>query len=134
MKSQIKRRILLAKVGFDGHDHGMRTLSRELRDAGMEVIYLGLYQTGESIAATAMQEDVQAIGLSYLGMDQLVHTPSVMKALKERNLDIPVAVGGLIPQEDFAPLKKMGVKLVVGSATPYPDIVKVVEEIVQGEE
>lgn len=119
-----KIRVLMAKPGLDGHDRGVKVIARALRDAGMEVIYTGLRQTPEDIAEAAVQEDVDAIGLSCLSGAHMALFPEVVKLLKKRGAgDIVVAGGGIIPEEDIPKLKKAGVKAVFGPGTPLSEIV-----------
>ena len=104
-------RVLVAKPGLDGHDRGAKVVARALRDAGMEVIYSGLRQTPQQIAAAAVQEDVDVVGLSILSGAHNVLVPEVLLALKERGGEgIAVVVGGIIPDKDIAPLKAKGVR------------------------
>jgi methylmalonyl-CoA mutase C-terminal domain/subunit len=96
-------RVLVAKVGLDGHDRGVKVVARILRDAGFEVIYTGLFQTPEKVAAAAVDEDVDAVGLSMLSGAHMTLAPKVVDKLRERGVDVPVIVGGIIPDQD-APL------------------------------
>jgi methylmalonyl-CoA mutase, C-terminal domain len=106
-------RVLVAKPGLDGHDRGAKVIARALRDAGMEVIYTGLRQTPEMIVNAALQEDVQAIGLSILSGAHNAIVPRVMELLKEKHMDdVIVLVGGIIPDEDAEQLKRLGVAAV----------------------
>ena len=106
-------RIIVAKPGLDGHDRGAKVIARALRDAGMEVIYTGLRQTPEQIVAAALQEDADVIGLSILSGAHMHICPRVMELLRERGMtDVVVIVGGIIPDDDAAQLKKMGVAAV----------------------
>lgn len=108
-----KLRVLVAKPGLDGHDRGAKVIARALRDAGMEVIYTGLRQTPEMIVNSALQEDVQVIGLSILSGAHNAIVPRVMELLAAKQMtDVRVIVGGIIPDEDAAQLKKMGVAAV----------------------
>jgi methylmalonyl-CoA mutase, C-terminal domain len=103
-------RVLVAKPGLDGHDRGAKVIARALRDAGMEVIYTGLRQTPEMIVNAALQEDVQVIGLSILSGAHNAIVPRIMELLREKGLaDVIVIVGGIIPDEDAARLKELGV-------------------------
>lgn len=117
-------RVLTAKVGLDGHDRGVKIISRALRDAGMEVIYSGLHRTPEEIVATAIQEDVDVIGLSILSGAHMTLLPRIIELLKEHEvLDRFIVVGGgVIPDEDVVVLKAMGVRDILGQDTP-PDYV-----------
>ncbi len=109
--SEKKLRILVAKPGLDGHDRGAKIIARALRDAGFEVIYTGLHQTSEIVAEAAIQEDVDAIGLSILSGAHMTLFPKVIELLAEKGAgDIPVFGGGIIPKEDIAELEKLGVK------------------------
>jgi len=123
MNSQRKTRVLVAKPGLDGHDRGARVVAYGLRDAGFEVIYTGLRQTPEQIVTAAVQEDVDVIGLSVLSGAHLALTRKVMEKLREQDAaDIPVLVGGLIPEADKAVLKEMGVAEVFTAGTPISSI------------
>jgi methylmalonyl-CoA mutase C-terminal domain/subunit len=125
-------RILIAKPGLDGHDRGAKVITRALRDAGMEVIYTGLHQTPEMIVETALQEDVDAIGLSILSGAHNYLIPRIMELLKEKGLDdVTVFAGGIIPDEDVPGLKAAGVKEVFGPGTPLETIVRFVRENVR---
>lgn len=112
-------RVLIAKPGLDGHDRGAKVIARALRDAGYEVIYTGIRQTPETIAETALQEDVDAIGLSILSGAHLTLFPRIFEELRARGIDdVVVWAGGIIPDEDVAPLKAMGVRAVFGPGSP----------------
>lgn len=115
-----KIRVLITKVGLDGHDRGARVVSALLREAGMEVIYLGTYQTPEMIVKAAIEEDVDIIGLSYLSGEELAHTPKIVRLMKENNIhDVLLLVGGIFPKEEIPTLKEMGVdEVFMGSLTP----------------
>jgi methylmalonyl-CoA mutase C-terminal domain/subunit len=119
-----KVRVLIAKPGLDGHDRGAKVVARALRDAGMEVIYTGLHQTPEQIVQTALQEDVDAIGLSCLSGAHDVLFPRVMELVKENGMDVVVTAGGIIPEEDIPMLKKCGIAAVFGPGTPIEEIVR----------
>ena len=124
-----KIRVLVAKVGLDGHDRGAKIVARALMDAGMEVIYTGLRQTAEDIATAAVQEDVDVVGLSFLSGDHMVLVPKVMQTLREKGLeDIMVLVGGIILKRQIPELKKMGVQAVFLPGTPPADIEKYIQE------
>jgi len=117
-------RVLTAKVGLDGHDRGVKVVSRALRDAGVEVIYAGLRQTPEMVIEAAIQEDVDAIGISLHSGAHMTLIPRVLELLKEREAtDIVVFGGGIIPEDDAAELKKMGVVEIFGPGTPLQAIV-----------
>ena len=122
-------RVLVAKPGLDGHDRGAKVVARALRDSGFEVIYTGLHQTPEMIVNTAVQEDVQVIGLSILSGAHLVLVPDIVKKLSEKGLsDVLLLVGGIIPDEDLPSLKSAGVHMVFTPGTPLPDVVKYIKE------
>ena len=122
-----KIRVLVAKPGLDGHDRGAKVIARALRDAGMEVIYTGLRQTPEMIVNTALEEDVQVIGLSILSGAHNAIVPRVMELLKEKEMtDVKVIVGGIVPDEDAAQLKRAGVAAVY---QPGSSLEKIVEFI-----
>ena len=127
MQNVRKIRVLIAKPGLDSHDRGAKVVARALRDAGMEVIYTGLRQTPEQIAETALQEDVDVIGLSILSGAHKTLFPRIMELLKKRGLtDVMVFAGGIIPEEDVPQLKKLGVKEIFGPGTPTEAIIKYV--------
>jgi methylmalonyl-CoA mutase C-terminal domain/subunit len=119
-----KIRVLVAKPGLDGHDRGAKVIARALRDAGMEVIYTGLRQTPEMIVNAALQEDVQVIGLSILSGAHNAIVPRVMELLKEKGMtDVMVIVGGIVPDEDAARLKSLGVAAVFQPGSSLEEIV-----------
>ena len=127
-----KIRVLVAKPGLDGHDRGAKVIARALRDAGMEVIYTGLHQTAEQIVKTAIQEDVDVIGLSLLSgahMTLFVDVASMLKA--EHMDDVLLLGGGIIPEEDVPALKKAGVAEVFGPGTPVDMIVRFIQKNVK---
>jgi methylmalonyl-CoA mutase C-terminal domain/subunit len=118
-------RVLVGKVGLDGHDRGVKLVTRALRDAGMEVIYTGLHQTPEQIVATAIQEDVQAIGLSLHSGAHNSLFPRVIELLKEQGAgDVVVFGGGIIPDDDIPRLKEAGVRALFRPGTPMAEIVE----------
>ena len=127
MEKGRKIRVLISKPGLDSHDRGAKVVARALRDAGMEVIYTGLRQTAEQIAETALQEDVDVIGLSILSGAHKTLFPRIMKLLKEQDLtDVMVFAGGIIPEEDMAEMKKLGIKEIFGPGTPTETIIRYV--------
>ncbi|HEY3067444.1 MAG TPA: cobalamin B12-binding domain-containing protein [Methylomirabilota bacterium] len=129
MTDERKIRVVVAKPGLDGHDRGAKIVARALRDAGFEVIYTGLHQTPEQIVATAVQEDADAIGLSVLSGAHNYLFKAVLDLLKEKGGDdIAVFGGGIIPPEDIAALKAMGVKELFTPGTSTQDIVRFVRE------
>jgi len=127
-----KIRVLVAKPGLDGHDRGAKIVARALRDAGMEVIYTGLRQSPEQIVETAIQEDVNVIGLSILSGAHTHLFPRIMELLKENKVeDIVVIGGGVIPEEDIYELKKIGIAEVFTPGTNTKDIIKFIQEKVK---
>ncbi len=120
-----KIRVLVAKPGLDGHDRGAKVIARALRDAGMEVIYTGLRQTPEMIASAALQEDVDAVGISILSGAHNTLCPRIVNLMRENGMDDTlVLVGGIVPQEDIATLKAIGVSEIFLPGTSTEDIVK----------
>jgi methylmalonyl-CoA mutase cobalamin-binding domain/chain len=129
-QEQPQLRVLLAKLGLDGHDRGLKVVARILRDAGMEVIYLGLRQTTESIVAAAEQEDADAIGLSMHNAGHMTLAPAMVKAVMEAQLDTPVVVGGIVPDQDVQPLLDAGVAAVIGPGTSAEDVAQTIRDAV----
>ncbi len=126
-----KIRVLIAKPGLDGHDRGAKVIARALRDAGMEVIYTGLRQTPEQIVAAAIQEDVDAIGLSILSGAHNVLFPEIMRLLKEEGgEDIIVFAGGIIPEQDVPRLKEIGIREIFLPGTPTGTAVEAIRSAV----
>jgi len=126
------RRVLIAKVGLDGHDRGIKVVARALRDAGIEVIYLGLHNTPEGVVAAAIQEDVNAIGLSSLSAAHLTLFKKVVGLLKKaRAMDIVVFGGGIIPDEDVVKLKRLGIREGFAPGTSLEEIIKFVKKTVK---
>ena len=124
-----KIRILIAKPGLDGHDRGAKVIARALRDAGMEVIYTGLRQTPEMVVEAALQEDVDAVGLSILSGAHNTLLPRVIELLRQNDLDdVLVFAGGIIPDEDVPALKEKGVMAIFGPGANTDDIVAVIRE------
>jgi methylmalonyl-CoA mutase C-terminal domain/subunit len=122
-------RVLIAKPGLDGHDRGAKVIARALRDAGMEVIYSGLRQTPEQVAAAAIQEDVDVVGLSILSGAHNVLFPEILKLLKERGgEDILVVAGGIIPDKDIANLKAIGIREIFLPGTPTQALVEFIQK------
>ena len=127
-----KIRVLIAKPGLDGHDRGAKIVARALRDEGMEVIYSGLHQSAEQIVKTAMQEDVEVIGLSLLSGAHMTLFIDVANMLKEKKMDdVLIVGGGIIPKEDVPKLKKSGIAGVFGPGTPVEEIVRFIKENVK---
>ena len=129
---QRKIRVLIAKVGLDGHDRGAKVVARALKDAGMEVIYTGIRQTVDQVVSATIQEDVDVLGLSFLSGDHMVLLPKVMKGLKAHRVeDVMVVVGGIILQRQVQALIEMGVEEVFLPGTPPDRIVELIRESVQ---
>lgn len=125
-----RAKVLVAKLGLDGHDRGAKVVARALRDAGFEVVYLGVHQSPEDIAKAAIEEDVSVIGVSMLSGSHLELVQDLIKLLKERGINIPVIVGGIIPPEDVDDLKSTGVYAVCGPGTLLKDIVELFRKAV----
>ena len=125
-------RVLLAKVGLDGHDRGVKVVARSLRDAGMDVIYTGLHRSPEEVADAAVQEDVDVLGVSLLSGAHMTIFPRIFQRLQERGVeDMIVLGGGVMPDEDVAELKRMGVREILLQDTPPQAIVSTVRRLVQ---
>ena len=125
-------RVLVAKVGLDGHDRGVKVVGRILRDAGFEVIYTGLQQTPDMVVATARDEDVDAIGLSMLSGAHMTLAPRVVEAVRARRADIPVVVGGIIPEADAPKLRDLGVAAVLTPGASSDDVVSTIRRVIDG--
>ncbi len=129
-----KIRVLIATPALDGHDRGAKVLARGLRDAGMEVIYTGLRQTPEMVVEAALQEDVDAIGLSMLSGAHVTLVPAIMALLEAQAMsDVPVFLGGIIPNDDWQGMRDSGVSAIFGPGTPMDEIVAAIKERVLGE-
>ena len=126
MTERAADRVLVAKVGLDGHDRGVKVVARILRDAGFEVIYTGLRQTPAKVVAAAVDEDVDAIGLSMLSGAHMTLAPKVVRSVRGRGADIPVVVGGIIPERDVARLAAEGVAAVLTPGATAEQVVAVV--------
>ncbi|MFH1349319.1 MAG: cobalamin B12-binding domain-containing protein [Pseudomonadota bacterium] len=131
MSSSRKKRVLLAKPGLDGHDLGIKFVARALRNAGMEVVYTGLNVTPEEAVSIAIQESVDAIGVSYLSGSHLMLTEKIIKKLKEREAGhLKLVIGGIIPEEDIQKLKQMGAAEIFRPGTPVKEIVDSINRLV----
>jgi len=129
MSSPAPIRVVLAKVGLDGHDRGIKVVARALRDAGMQVIYAGLWQTPEGVVRTVADEDADWLGLSLLSGAHMTLVPRVLDLLRQASLEhVGVLVGGIIPETDVSKLQEMGVARVFGPGTALPDIVAFLEQ------
>ena len=125
-------RVLVAKVGLDGHDRGAKVIATALRDAGMEVIYTGLRQTPEMVVNTALQEDVDAIGISILSGAHMTIFPKVLQLLKEKGMnDVLLTGGGIIPEDDMKKLNSLGVGKLFAPGTPTSDIADYIKDWVK---
>ncbi len=125
-------RVLLAKVGLDGHDRGVKVVARTLRDAGMDVVYSGLHRTPEEVVNAAVQEDVDVLGVSLLSGVQMTVFPKIFSLLKEKGVDDMIVVaGGVMPDEDVVELKKMGVAAIMLQDTPPQAIVDRLTRLVE---
>ncbi|MCU0464907.1 MAG: cobalamin B12-binding domain-containing protein [Anaerolineae bacterium] len=124
-------RILIAKPGLDGHDRGAKVIARALRDAGFEVIYTGLRQTPDMIAEAALQEDVDVVGLSILSGAHQTLVPVIRQAMDAHELgDVPIILGGIIPEQDAASMEAAGVRAIFGPGSSTEDIVRRIRQIV----
>ena len=129
--SERKIRILVAKPGLDGHDRGAKVVARALRDAGMDVIYTGLHRTPEEVVTAAIQEDVDVLGVSLLSGVQMTVFPKILEKLRQEGAaDMIVVAGGVMPDEDVAALKKMGVKEVMLQDTPPQAVIDTLKRLV----
>lgn len=124
-------RIVLAKLGLDGHDRGIKVVARMLRDAGMEVVYLGLRQTTDSIVAAVEQEDADAVGLSMHNAGHLTLAPAMLAALRDAELDVPLIIGGIVPDQDLTELTDAGVAAVLGPGASAEQVVAAVRAAVE---
>ncbi len=126
-------RVLLAKVGLDGHDRGVKVVARSLRDAGMDVVYTGLHRTPAEVVQAAIQEDVDVLGVSLLSGAHMTIIPEILKQLNEAGADdIRVVAGGVLPDDDVAELKKLGVAEVLLQDTPPDEIVSIIRQVAAG--
>lgn len=125
----MKGRVLVAKVGLDGHDRGVKVVARILRDAGYEVVYSGLFQTPESVATTAVQEDVDVVGLSMLSGAHLTLAPLVVRALRSAGSNAHVVVGGIVPPGDIEKMRLVGVAEVFGPGASADDITLAIDHL-----
>jgi methylmalonyl-CoA mutase C-terminal domain/subunit len=132
MVTQQAIRVLIAKPGLDGHDRGAKVIARALRDAGMEVVYTGLRQTPEMIAEAALQEDVDVVGLSILSGAHLALVPRIREVMDSSGLDdVPLLVGGIIPEDDKPKLQALGVTGIFGPGTNTEDIAAFIRQLVE---
>ncbi len=135
MVERSKVRVLIAKPGLDGHDRGAKVIARALRDAGFEVIYTGIRQTPEQIVESAIQEDVDVLGISILSGAHMVLIPKILRLLEERGLklgeDLLIIAGGIIPPDDAKKLEELGVGRVFGPGSPISEIIDFIDENVK---
>ena len=123
-------RVVLAKLGLDGHDRGLKVVARILRDAGMEVIYLGLRQTTETVIDAVEQEDADVIGLSMHNAGHLALAPRILQSMADDGLDVPVIIGGIVPGADVAALHEMGISAVLHPGSSAQEVVEAVRRSV----
>jgi methylmalonyl-CoA mutase, C-terminal domain len=119
-------RVVLAKLGLDGHDRGLKVVARILRDAGIEVVYLGLRQSPEGVASVVEQEDADVVGLSMHNASHLTLAPLMVTALRELGLATPVVIGGIIPDRDVEPLREAGIAAILGPGASAAEVVETV--------
>ena len=124
-------RVVLAKLGLDGHDRGLKVVARMLRDGGMEVVYLGLRQTTESVIAAVEQEDADVIGLSMHNAGHLALAPRIVQAVADAGLDVPVIIGGIVPEADVSALEDLGVSAVLHPGASAREVVEAVRRSVR---
>ncbi|KUO81858.1 MAG: cobalamin B12-binding domain-containing protein [Vulcanisaeta sp.] len=124
-----KPKVIIAKLGLDGHDRGAKVIARALAEAGFEVVYTGIRQTPSQVIETAIQEDAKLIGISILSGSHMELIGELMRIMRERGVSIPVLVGGIIPPEDRDALLKMGVAGVYGPGTPLREIIDIVKKL-----
>ena len=124
-------RVVLAKLGLDGHDRGLKVVARMLRDRGMEVVYLGLRQTTESVIAAVEQEDADVIGLSIHNAGHLALAPRIVQAVADAGLDVPVIIGGIVPEADVSALEDLGVSAMLHPGASARDVVEAVRRSVR---
>ena len=130
MAQEQQLRVVLAKLGFDGHDRGIKIVARILRDAGMEVIYLGLRQSYKNVVNAVEQEDADAVGLSMHNASHMTLAPKMVDALAEAGLEVPVIVGGIVPDEDIPALKEKGVAVILGPGASAEEVAQSVRDAV----
>jgi len=130
MDDQPQLRVVLAKLGFDGHDRGIKIVARILRDAGMEVIYLGLRQSYKNVVNAVEQEDADAVGLSMHNASHMTLGPKMVDALAEAGLEVPVIIGGIVPDEDVTPLQQKGVAAILGPGASAEEVAQAVRDSV----
>jgi methylmalonyl-CoA mutase C-terminal domain/subunit len=126
-------RVVLAKLGLDGHDRGLKVVARILRDAGMEIVYLGLRQSPEAVAGAVVQEDADVVGLSMHNASHLTLAPAMVEALRAQELDTPVVVGGIVPDEDVPVLMDAGVAAILGPGASAAEVVATVRRVAGAE-
>jgi methylmalonyl-CoA mutase C-terminal domain/subunit len=125
----MSERVLIGKVGLDGHDRGVKVVARMLRDAGFEVIYTGLFQTPATIAAAAVDEDVDLVGLSMLSGAHMTLAPAVVNAMRAAGCSAPVVVGGIIPEQHIVRLQEAGVAAVLTPGAPAEQVIAVIRDV-----
>jgi len=129
-----KIKVIISKVGLDGHDRGAKVVASLLKEAGMEVVYLGMYQTPQSIVKAALEEDADVIGVSYLSGEHLVFTPLIVEEMKKHGLeDVLLIAGGSFPPEDIPSMKALGINEVFRGGSLTGEIVKYIEENIGGQ-
>ena len=129
VKPKKRVRVLISKLGLDGHDRGAKVVAKALKDAGFEVIYLGVHRTPEEVIRTAIEEDVNAIGISILSGSHLELMEDLIRIARKEGVNIPIVVGGIIPPEDIDKLKKLGVAEVCLPGTPLGKIIEIFRKV-----
>jgi methylmalonyl-CoA mutase cobalamin-binding domain/chain len=130
MASKKKPRIILAKFGLDGHDNGIKTVTKWLRDAGFEVVYMGLYNTAEGIVKAAQEEDVGIVGASFMEGEHMYYVPQLLDLARKKRLKVKFAIGGVIPPDDVRQLKALGAHAIFTPGTPRETVVEGVKALV----
>ncbi|MEM3684434.1 MAG: cobalamin B12-binding domain-containing protein [Conexivisphaerales archaeon] len=130
-QKKLRKKVMVTKLGLDGHDRGAKVIAHSLMEAGFEVVYLGVHRTVQQVVSAAMQEDVALLAVSVLSGAHLELARDLMKEMKEKKVDCPVVMGGIIPKEDIPKLKKIGIKEVFGPGTSLADIESAVRKLVE---
>ncbi|MEM0118555.1 MAG: cobalamin B12-binding domain-containing protein [Conexivisphaerales archaeon] len=130
-QKKVRKKIMVTKLGLDGHDRGAKVIAHSLMEAGYEVIYLGVHRTVEQVVSAAMQEDVALLAVSVLSGAHLELARDLMREMKKKKVDCPVVMGGIIPKEDMQELKKLGIKEVFGPGTSLAEIESAIRKLIE---